>query len=284
MWNLLTAVALAQTPADPIQANVDRIYGKAVPKEAICVERPELGAPFTGAPAVVGVRRGVRGCVLLGVAVGEQWLEPGAALGGSIDRAAWDALDAAGRQAAWLKWTDEVLLAFDQPSADGLAQVTVDAKKKVTVVDRRYMRRDDKAGRSADAVSKWTFDNTTLAQTGAPTEQVLAREDVSLFQRADKLDGVSDAVVGAAIESKGLTIRKCFTHAWEDDLSLDGRVRLEWNVTGGKAAGMVIVTEEDTNEALAQCYARSINSAAFAADAKGSVRWVFGVTRTPVKE
>jgi hypothetical protein len=284
MWNLLTAVALAQTPADPIQANVDRIYGKAVPKEAICVERPELGAPFTGAPAVVGVRRGVRGCVLLGVAVGEQWLEPGAALAGAIDRAAWDALAGDAREAAWLKWTDEVLLAFDQPSADGLAQVTVDAKKKATVVDRRYMRRDDAAGRSADAVSKWTFDNATLAQTGAPTEQVLEREDVGMFQRVDKLDGVSEAVVSAAIQSKGLTIRKCFTNAWEQDLGLDGRVQLEWNVSGGKAAGMAIVTEEGTNEELAKCYARSINSAAFPADAKGSVRWVFAVSRTPVKE
>jgi hypothetical protein len=281
MLQLLATLALAQDP-DPIQQNVDRVYGKAVPKEAVCVERPELTAPFLGT-TVVAVRRGLRGCVLLGVMVGETWYEPGAALPAAVDRAAWDGLDAATRESRWLEWVDEVLLAFDQPVAGGLAQVTVDAKKKVTVIDRRYRRHEDSAGRSADAVTKWTFDNATLLVTTS-AEQVLSREDVSLFQRAEKVEGMAEATVDEAIRSKGKTIRTCFTKAWEADLALSGRVRLEWSVADGKVVEVAVLADEKTNDTLAACYGRAIRSAAYPAGTSGSVRWVFGIDRTAASD
>lgn len=283
MMTWMTTLALAQAPTDEaIQAHVDRIYGKPVPKEALCIERPALAAPFQGSPTPVAVRRGMRGCVLLGVAIGDQWYDPAAALPAAVDRAAWDALTADAREEQWLVWVDEVLLAFAQPSEDGLAQVTPDAKRGVTVVDRRYWRRAEEAGRSADVVGKWTFDRA-LSVVGS-TEQVLAEHDVTLYQRADKVEGVEESVVDGAITSTGLLIRKCFSEAWEADLGLTGRVRLEWTLDGGKIGSIAILAEEDTNDELAGCFARAVKyHAKWPAGVRGQVRWVFGVDRTPVK-
>lgn len=282
MISFVTTVALAQTPtADLIQSNVDRIYGKPVPPAAVCVAHPELGAPFQGAPTPVAVRRGARGCVLLGVVVGDQWYAPAAALPAAVDKGAWTGLDGATRETKWVEWVDRVLLAFDQPSPSGLAQVTNDAKRQVTVVDRRYWRRSEEPGRSADVVNKWTFDAKLVVASS--TEQVLSEEDVSLFQRAEKVDGVSEAAVDQAITTKGLVIRKCMTQAWEEDLGLEGRVRLEWSLAAGKVSDIVILAEEETNDALAACYARAVKNASYPADAAGTVRWVFAVQRDPAK-
>lgn len=283
MLTWTTALALAQAPTDEaIQAHVDRVYGKPVPKEAVCVGRPELGAPFQGSPVPVAVRRGMRGCVLLGVAIGDQWYTPEAALPAAVDRAAWDALDADAREEAWLVWVDEVLLAFAQPDEEGLAQVTVDAKKGVTVVDRRYLRRGDGAGRSEEVVGKWTFDKGLVVSGSG--EQVLKQEDVSLFQRSAKVDGVEESVVEAAITSAGSLIRKCFSDAWEADLGLDGRVRLEWTLSGGKVSNIQYVVEEGTDDTLATCYARIVKlNAKWPAGTRGEVWWVFGIHRTEAK-
>ena len=76
---LLGSFALAQTtPAqkppshtdESIQAAVDKLYGKPIPTNGVCIERKvELDPVFTGSPVPVAVKRGAKGCVLVGVMV-----------------------------------------------------------------------------------------------------------------------------------------------------------------------------------------------------------------------
>jgi hypothetical protein len=277
-------------PDQPVWDAVDAVYGKPVPHSSVCVARPTVAEPLHGAPIAVATKRGALGCVLVGVMVDGAWYEPGAALPHALDPAAFAALDAAGREKVLLDWTDHVLLAFQQPH--GLAVVTADPKTKSTLVDRQYFRRDDQPAHSVDAVSKWTYGPDLVAT--AAVEQVQSRIATTLFLRPNKVEGLDTAAVDAALTSKGLVIRQCFTDAWNRDLSLDGKVVLDWAVADGKVGTISVVNEagppdlgkppKPADPELAKCYANAIRSAAYPAGSKGAVSYVFGIDRDVVKQ
>jgi hypothetical protein len=275
--------AASSAPAGPpddaaLHAAVDQVYGRDVPATSVCIARPELGEPFRGWPTPVGVKRGPLGCVLLGVMVGGQWHEPTAALPAALDPTVFAGLDQATREKVVLSWMDEVILAFHQPH--GLKVVLWDPKKRTTTVDRQYLRRDDASGRSADAVGKWTFGPDLLATAAA--EQVLSRAQTSLFVRPGRLEGVPQAAVDAALESKGLVIRQCFSDFWAADLAIEGRVVLEWTIAQGKVGEVAVVTEPGTNHDLAKCYARAVRGGTYPPEVSGTVNWVFAIDRDPL--
>lgn len=272
----LVSSALAQAPTDEVvRAAVDALYGKPIPAEAVCVTRPELPARFRE-PAVVGVRRGARGCVLIGVVLDAAIVPPASAAGAARDPEAWAAVDPAQRAQDLLAWTERVLLAFDQPDASVAGQVGA-AKGGGHTVERAYLRRDEVSGRSLRATGRFTFDDGLAL---APVEETVDRRyETTMFVRPDRVTGLDAGVVEQALTAQGGSIRKCFTEAWEADLALAGRVRLEWVVSGGKADALAVLADDDPPEALARCYARAVRAVPFPADAAGEVRWVFAVDR-----
>lgn len=262
-----------------IRAELDRVYGKHVPDAAVCLERSSLEAPFRTHVTVVGVRQGQRGCVLFGVMVDNVWFDPAQALPAAVDRAAWDTLPTADRTARIVRWTDDVLLAFDHPSAE--VPATVAPAGKGFTVERRLLRRADRMGGVTDLTERSTFD-AGLVRTSA-THQIHGESTSLLVTRPETVTGLSQAVVEQALTSRGVPIRGCFTKLWEADPTLEGRVVLSWTVTAGKVDPVAVVQTpgEVPNEALASCYAAQIRAATWPPEANGTATWVFWVERRP---
>jgi hypothetical protein len=274
------AQELAAEPASPepgsdasIHAQVEQLYGRSLPEAGVCVERPALGEPFAGDPTPVGVQRGARGCVLIGVVVAGTLRSPEEALAAAVEDDVWSNLGVEAGVTALRTWTDAVMLAFDQPT--GSAAVTGTGNR--WVVTRRLLRRGDGAGQSEEVEATLTWN--------AARELVSAEEDVqvrwltTLYVRPDKVSGLPEGAVDRALTDHGRVVRQCFTDAWTDDLAQAGRVRLKWDVAGGKVGTVAVITEDGTDEDLARCYARAVRSGAYPAEASGTVTWIFGIER-----
>lgn len=274
---MLVSSAFAEAPAksreDLAHEALNQAYGKPVPDAAVCLADPELPGRFVDVLAV-GARQGQRGCVLFGVLVGETWHAPEAALAAAVDPEAWKLVDAAQRGRDLLAWTDGVLLAFAQPIE---GEGSVAPTKTGWIVERPYLRREDGAGRSVEATGRWTFD-AAPAQVSAE-ETLGVKWETVLFVRADRLEGVPDAAVQAALTAHGGAVKQCFQAAWEEDLTLTAKVRLAWTVTGGKADAVGVIADDAPPQELAACYARSVRAGAYPPEITGKVRWVFGIER-----
>lgn len=265
---------------DQVDAAVDALYGRDIPRNALCATAPALPEALTGHPIPVGTRRGERGCVLVGVLVEGTLHEPLAALPHSLSPEAFAKLDAASRQAALLAWTDQVLLAFDRP--DAKVPGTVTASKGNTAVTRRFLRRNERSLGLDDLTARWTYD---AALMGTVTETVHTRWQTSFFSRPDHIEGLDQATVQAALTAKGKVIADCFEAVWAADPLAAGRVVFEWNVEAGKVEGLTVVTSpsETLNGLLARCYGNHIQGTSYPAEAKGRVRWSFAATRGEVQ-
>ncbi|MEZ4241023.1 MAG: hypothetical protein R3F59_33660 [Myxococcota bacterium] len=253
---------------------VEGLYGRELPAAGVCVDRPALGEPFTGMPVPVGVQRGARGCVLVGVVVDGALLAPEDALAAALPEAAWQALSSDQRVSALQRWTGAVELAFVQPA--GPATVTGRGNGQ-WVVTQRVLRRGEGAGTSeaASLTTTWGADRRRISVT----EDVTGRWLTTLYVRRDKLSGIAEAAVDRALTDHGRVVRQCFSDAWAADLALDGRVRLSWTVADGKVGTVAVITEAGTNEALARCYAQAVRAGSYPAGSSGQVTWVFGVDR-----
>lgn len=296
MLTLLFTAALAQTPPQPqpaqpppanvpptdeqAKAAVDKLYGKTLPKGAVCVEHPTLPEPLTGHPTPVATKRGERGCVLVGVMVGGELLEPGPALQKAIDPAAFGKLDTATKAKILLAWTDEILLAFDRPSE--AVPGTATATKTTATVSRRLSRRSERDLGIDDITITWKYD-AALAATS--TEVVNARWQTNFFSKPVHIDGPDQAAVLTALSTRGKPIGECFADLWATDPAAAGRVVLEWTVAAGKATGIAAESSasEPVNGPLAACYGREIGQIVWPADMAGRVRWSFAAVRGEIK-
>jgi hypothetical protein len=286
-------VALAQTPPpaqtapshtdEAIQAAVDALYGKPIPTAGVCIHRHvELEPLFTGSPVPVGVKRGAKGCVLVGVMVQGKLVEPPKAATASIDAAAWGALDATKKTAALGLWTDRVLLAFHDP--DEKVPTQPKPTKAGMVVTRGYLRRDEPMWTAVHALGTWTFaaDGSFAAD---PIEKVDQKWRSEHFTRPERVEGVTNEGVIAGLETRGAVIKECFQTAWNENLDWAGRVALEWKISNGASQNVALVTmagDPPANKKLANCVANAVNGITWSEGVDGSVVWVFALIRDQV--
>jgi hypothetical protein len=208
---------------------------------------------------------------------GEELLEPEGALVGIVGAEAWSALEPARRDALLSAWTADVLLAFGQ--VDG--EPTIVARDGQWIVSATYRHRTDDTDVAGRSEGTFTFD-----EAGALTSEDSTLQDrwrTTFFVRPDSVEGVSQEIVLKALQTKGRTLKQCFTDAWEYDLELQGRVRLAWTLQAGKAEQMAVVAGDEHPEDLARCYARVVRSVAFPEEAAGQVRWSFSAVKAPVE-
>jgi hypothetical protein len=276
MIALLAPVALAvDISDDEVVAAVEVLYGKDLPEGAVCIERPgDLPGRFRDV-VVAGVKRGARGCVVVGALIDDKLVEPEAAAAKALDPEAWKLVDDAQRAEDLLAWTDEVLLAFDQPLDKGGAQ----ARGGRFVVERAYLHRDSDKAVSARSLGTWTFDAEARLVESDSTPEAWWR--TVLTARPGRLEGIGADVVQQVMTSQGRVITGCFTDHWSRDLTLAGGVQLAWSVTAGKVGDLTLVAEpgKPAPEALARCYASAIRKLEFPPEANGTVRWVFVADR-----
>jgi hypothetical protein len=285
-------VAFAQTtPAskppshtdEAIHDAVEALYGKPIPTEGVCIRRGvELDAVFTGSPVPVAVKRGAKGCVLIGVMIQGNLVDPKTAATASLDAAAWGALDAAGKTAALGQWTERVLLGFHDPDAKAPTQPK--PTKAGILVSRGYFRRDHAMWTAVHAVGTWTFgpDGSFAAD---PVEKLDGTWRSEHFTRPERVTGVTNEAVISGLETRGALIKECFESAWIADLDWAGRVVLEWTITGGATQGISLVTmpgDPPPNKTLANCVANTVNGITWNEGVRGDVVWVFALIRDPV--
>ncbi len=275
----MNVIALG-APAQPeVHSSVEALYGREIPEAAVCIGDPtDLPGRFDDATAV-GVRRGARGCVLVGVWIDGELIPPEGAATVALDEEAWQMVDAQQRASDLQAWTHGILLAFDQPVDEG----TQRAIKGGFVVEQGYLHRADAAGVTTDSQGTWRFD-----ASAALTEQSSAPDrhhKTVLSVRPDRLTGdLTSEIVEAALFEKGRAIKDCFVEAWEQDLTLDGRVRFAWSVSEGKVSDLSVIEDaRPLSMDLARCYATSVRKLAFPEDLTGGVRWVFATTRSDVE-
>ncbi|HHO50641.1 MAG TPA: hypothetical protein ENK18_07140 [Deltaproteobacteria bacterium] len=272
----MSTITLA-APAQPeLHQAVEALYKRQLPEEAICVEAPgELPGRFRDATAV-GVRRGARGCVLIGVMIGETLHAPESAASAALDQEAWGRVDARQRASDLSAWTRRILLAFDQALGESTQQATGGG----FTIEQRYLRRTDTAGATTQSLGTWSFDASgELLDHRASPE---SHHKTTLSVRSDRLTGtLTSELVEAALFEQGRAIKDCFTTAWEHDLTLDGRVRLAWTVQEGKATDLSVIEDgQPLSMDLARCYASVVRRLEFPEDATGTVRWIFATTRS----
>lgn len=271
----MSTIALGASPE--IQAAVEALYERPLPEAAICVGDPgELPGRFRDATAV-GVRRGARGCVLVGVMIDGALHPPEAAAASALDPEAWDMVDADQRASDLHAWTQAILLAFDQPVGEGSQRAL---PSRGFSIEQRYLHRTDAKQATTQSLGTWTFDASGgLLEHQASPE---AHHETSLSVRPDRLTGnLTSSIVEAALFQEGGHIKDCFVEAWEHDLTLDGRVRLAWTVSGGKATELSVIEDErPLSMELARCYATAVRKLEFPEGTAGGVRWVFATTRS----
>jgi len=266
-----------------IHTAVDQLYGKDIPTAGVCIDRDvELPAYFGGDPVPVGVKRGAKGCTLVGVMVGGMLRKPESASVASLDPEAWKGLDGPTRAKVLVAWTDQVLLAFAAPDGADIAPAKV-TKTAITFA-RGYVRRDEPSRTTVHAIGNFAFalDGTL---TGTPTEKVDKRWTTSTYTRAETLIDVDQNVVETGLETKGGIIRECFAKVWEHTPDLTGRVVLRWSINEGKTENVSLVNmpgDATPNKNLANCYANAVNGIQWPSAEKGEVVWVFAIDRREV--
>ena len=300
MIAFLASLAFAQTtpapaPAPPaapkpaphtekaIHDAVDQLYGKDIPTAGVCIDRSvDLPDGFGGDPVPVGVKRGAKGCTLVGVMVGGMLRKPESAAVASLDPEAWKSLDGQTRAKALVAWTDQILLAFAAPDGADIAPAKV-TKTAITFA-RGYVRRDEPSRTTVHAIGNYAYalDGTL---TGTPTEKIDKRWTTSTYTRAETLIDVDTNVVESGLETKGGIIRECFAKEWERNPNLTGRVVLRWTINEGRSEDVSLVNmpgDAMPNKNLANCYANAVNAIQWPSAAKGSVVWVFAIDRREV--
>ncbi len=268
----LSAPTAAPTPATPHQA-VEALYGKSIPEAAVCAAAP-LPDAYSGA-VPVAVKRGSRGCVLIGVLHDDRIVLTDAALPAAIGAKAWADADA-GARTQWLEgWATGVWLAFVQLEGE----VEVKAQATGAVVTATALHRTDRSGGSARSALTWTVgEDAMLTDESTQTGDSWTTQ---FFINPKEVSGLSTETLTAALETRGKLLKDCFNSAWERDLTTAGQVLLKWEVAEAKAADLAQVATgaEPVDHRLARCYAHTIRGIEFPDGTAGHVKMAFSAVR-----
>lgn len=260
------APALADVPDDgAVQALASKAIGKDVPARFLCIERPDLGEPFSGDPVPVGIKVKNQGCKLRGIIVAGTWQQPETALITAVP--GWAALSSDARGEAAVKWSRDVLLAFEQPVGA--------VEWNGSAVTARVASRIPKPQHAAESDTKLTFD-AAGALTREDTNTSTYQTDMTV--RVHSTRGLTEDQLLAGMQSKGLLFEECIRAAWADDLTIQGRTRLSWDIKDGKGSNVTVRGWGETP--LLGCYSGVIQRLEFEAD--GGADLTIAVVRSPV--
>ncbi|MFT4622862.1 MAG: hypothetical protein ACI8PZ_001518 [Myxococcota bacterium] len=270
IWLTLSALAASGDGLpEPLVAAVGSAYGKAVPRQAICVTTPRMPDGVDAHVLVVGVTQRHAGCNLLGLWADDAWVDiPDGAkviLGDTVSAAALE------------DWTRHVLLAFDQIDF-GVPVASRSSGSGWTVSATFYQRRDARGG-SLHTEGSFTFDRSgTLKSSQRDQGRPFTTR---LVQTAYRVEGVDPTVVQNAIRSRGKMVQTCFDDAWASDLTVSGPTRLQWTIAGGRASAIGILSGDDDNPGLVSCYSEVLRTMVFPDGVTGTVVWSFTADRRP---
>lgn len=282
LWLALSA-AVAAPPDETIHTVIDMVYGKPVPRQAICIRR-DIGLPspgFTEDVVVVGITRPNQGCQLYGAFIDGTYRSPEAALGHAIDSEAWASADTGTRQSWLVAYTDAVLLAFHHRSdQDGPSIGTT--RSGQTVVTTTYWRRSELPKVAEHTNGTFTFDpSPALVDASA---DVTERWQTTLGSTEYRTGNTPADAIHSALEQQGKTLKRCLDEAWTKDVTISGRHRMQFTLAGGSAKGIALVADDDDGSGIERCYSRALKAVAFPTDLSGTVIWSFSVVRRPVSD
>ena len=280
-WLIAAALAASPVTDEVVYTVVDTLYGKPVPKEGVCIQRPTLAEPFKQDVVVIGVMRGSIGCQTLGAMWDGSYASKADGLKKGIDPKTWASASQKERGEWSMIYTTNVVLAFEQfDIADPRPRHS--AMAGGSLVQATYWTRTRDAWVAKHATSTYEFD-----RTGA-----LIREDISESTRwkssfsvqSFRGGSVPDEPIHTALEQQGRTLLKCVGAAWKEDLTITGRTRMQWTLEQGKATQIALVAQDDDGSGIEQCYYRALAEIEFPPELAGRVIWAFNIDRRPLED
>jgi len=268
----LPSLALAQPSVEDVQPLVSEAYGKAVPPQAICIASPPSDT-FPGW-AAIGVTQRRAGCRLLLLTKDGVSYSPEEA-STTLKNDEWADLSQDEQSARLRAWSHELLMAFDHPldHASGAAS----RRQGQWSVPLTFVQRVDSPGGTLYTETVYTFDDA-LRLTTAPRDEGLAFF-TRLLSNPYRTQGIDREIVRASLYTKGKSIQACFDEAWQRDLELSGPVRIQMTIAGGSANALGVVAEDNSDEALGQCYVRVLRRVTFPESVEGTIIWSFTADR-----
>ena len=278
---LLAQLATAAPVTDElVYVVVNEIYGKEVSEKAVCIERPALPAPFASDIVAIGVMRGEIGCQLLGVMVDGGFKKPEAAAAAAINDDSWTSARSSER-ATWMQqWTTNVHLAFKQFDIFGTSP-TSSATGGGYSVTATYWERDeiDWIARHATGTFRFDGDGILLDESSAGP-----RYKSTFSAREYRLNGLNGDAIHHAMTQQGRSLVRCALEAFKTDLQFEGRTRIQFNLSGGKASQIALVAQDDKGTGIERCYSRALIKINFPTSLDGTVVWAFNVARKELVE
>ena len=280
LW-FATSSAFAGTSDDTIYTVIDMVYGKPVPHQAVCIQR-DLELPSEGFSediVAVGITRPNQGCVLYGVFVDGTYRSADQASQYAIDAQAWSAANTGTRESWLTAFTQQVLLSFDHFSSIDPAPSATTRSGSSTVTATLW-RRSDLPKVADHTIATFTFD-ASPALTDQQTE-VSERWQTTLGSTAYRVGSLSEDAIHTALEQQGRTLKRCLDDAWSKDLTISGRHRMQFSLSGGSATGIALVSDDDDGSGIERCYSSALKAVEFPAQLNGTVLWSFSIVRRPV--
>ena len=281
---LLIALSLAAfakpTSDDTIQIVIDTLYGKPVPKAAVCTARPEMPPEVTGEPVAIGVMRGNEGCRLLGVMVNGGYLKSEVAFPKALNTDAWGKLRQSQKGELLQIWTTKVLLAFDQlDPADEKPNNA--ASGSGTQVNASFWQRTDERRFTQHTQGLYNFDKDGILVSHDRDNGELWKSIFTIQHY--RSTGVGEDTVHNALQKVGGNLHRCFEDAWKEDFLVHGRKRFQWTIRGGGASQIAMIAEDDDGSLLGACYNDVLHRAPFPPEMGGTTTWGFSITRVKQK-
>ncbi len=267
-----SAISGDRVPPELLEA-ISTAYGKAVPKQAVCLSTVILREVEADVLAV-GITQRLAGCRLKGLWTDGEW----SSIEDGIPNILGDLARDRNATTLYEDWTREVLLAFDQGIFTEPLQATHHGSG--WQVTGGFYQREDGVGQSRHSQGTWTFDSA--GRLTAVERDNGQRYTTRLLSTAYRTEGIAEDAVRAAIHTRGGHFKQCFQQAWEVDLSLEGPVRLHWTMAGGIIKTMGVVDAKDTQRGLLTCYSSWLRKVPFPESFSGSVRWSFTADRRKI--
>ena len=280
IWWLTQLTLAAPASDDLVHMVVDELYGKDIPEEAVCIERPNLPAPFAEDLVVVGVMRGAVGCELLGVMVNGSYKPADVAASAAIAPKSWKGARQSERAQWLLQWTNTIHLAFKQFDIMGTSPTSVATGSGYDVTATYWERTDqDYVARNATGVFRYDRNGVLVgSEVTGPAYRY------SFSAREYRLNGLNGDAIHQSLTQQGRTLKRCANDAWKKDLTLEGRTRMQFRLSQGKASQIALVAEDDSGTGIERCYSAALKKIDFPAEISGTVVWSFSLTRIPVEE
>ena len=272
MWIVLSLSLAHATPSEAMLEAASNAYGKAIPEVAMCIKQANL--PGVDPFQVVGVTQRRAGCSLLGIWAKDRWMDPANAAS-TLLGTTWSKASLTEQGQLVGSWTSEVLLAFDQPLHEPLLGRS---EGKNWRVPTSYLKRRDAIGGTLQMDGSFLYDmDMFLLTRPSPEEGTPFTTRLLLNPYHTRDDSVE--TVRTALHTRGKAFQDCFDAAWEDDLSLDGPVRVQWSIAGGAATAVGVVATDEGHPDLNRCYASVLRRVAFPDDLSGTMVWSFTADR-----